>query len=155
MDLILYMKYPTSHIYAVPGFPSGRVYTIVCAIFRTIMDTLLVRHSLRDIMHGGGTVSLTKNTAIALLMFCPSALFQNATSDGIWELDSLGQSHSRHGQTLTQHSMVFAPIRTTHTQGEIEMDTFPEDTSYDKGKEIAHRFTRLSESAFDVETASA
>ncbi|KAG6911071.1 hypothetical protein DXG01_004586 [Tephrocybe rancida] len=48
-SLILYLKYPTSQYYGILGLPAGRVYSA------SIMDTLLVRHSLREKVKGGRT----------------------------------------------------------------------------------------------------
>ncbi|KAG6919211.1 hypothetical protein DXG01_008509 [Tephrocybe rancida] len=46
-SLIVFLKYPMSRYYAILGLPAGRVYSAV------IMDTLLVRHSLREKIKGG------------------------------------------------------------------------------------------------------
>ncbi|KAG6906336.1 hypothetical protein DXG01_014417 [Tephrocybe rancida] len=48
-SLILYLKYPTSHYYGILGLPAGRVYST------SIMDSLPVRHSLREKVRGGRT----------------------------------------------------------------------------------------------------
>ncbi|KAG6909139.1 hypothetical protein DXG01_001891 [Tephrocybe rancida] len=46
---ILFLKYPTLHYYGILGLPAGRLYGM------SIMDTLLVRHSLREKVKGGRT----------------------------------------------------------------------------------------------------
>ncbi|KAF8073659.1 hypothetical protein FPV67DRAFT_759512 [Lyophyllum atratum] len=48
VTLILVVKFPTSYLYAITGIPVSSVYT------NTLMDTLLVRHALRETVWGGG-----------------------------------------------------------------------------------------------------
>ncbi|KAG6907737.1 hypothetical protein DXG01_007595 [Tephrocybe rancida] len=47
--LILFLKYPMSRYYVILGLAAGRVYSA------SVMDTLLVRHSLREEIKGGRT----------------------------------------------------------------------------------------------------
>ncbi|KAF5382543.1 hypothetical protein D9615_002827 [Tricholomella constricta] len=60
VSLVLFLKFPTSHLSTVFGFPVGRVYS------NTLMDTLLVRHTLRELVNGSRT-----------------------DTSGIWELENL------------------------------------------------------------------
>ncbi|KAF8064021.1 hypothetical protein FPV67DRAFT_1698025 [Lyophyllum atratum] len=46
LTVVFFFQFPMSHMYAIVGFPHARFYT------STIMDTLLVRHGLREAIKG-------------------------------------------------------------------------------------------------------